>query len=192
MRNEFEDKYRRFLDNLYRENGWEIKRINGVENRKGDLYINGILTEEKGLRYDNSMAYEIIQALELFREAEFNYTYCRLPINALGNQYITKAKEQIWYCETGAKPSSVYKVDKTTLDKFYHISDNFKRFRIHPVEIGYGLTVCVDIPWTTLIMNSVAEQIWNNERQKTLFERGNKFVAQNPASYEDFLVTRKR
>ena len=157
----FERKYQEILNRFYIARGIKYQRISGSNNRKGDLILDGILTEEKGLRRDNSLAYEIVQALELFREVEFGEHYCRLPIKALGNQFITKAKQQIWICYDGDNPNSIYRVNKIKLDSFYMRPEMFSKYPPRPITAGYGLTLTAHIPWLLLLKYEVARKLWS-------------------------------
>jgi len=162
---EFERKYQAFLDTFYRDNGYQPDRINGKENRDGDLYLRrddkSFLVEEKGLHEHKALAFEIIQDAALLPEAQAVEHGYLVPTNCLGNQFTTKAAVQIWYCEDKGIPYAVYQVGKTNLHKFY--ADNFGKYRPQPVTKGYGLTYCVFIPWDRLLQQGIAKQIWNAE-----------------------------
>lgn len=156
------------LDAFYKKKGEKIERIVGKANRHGDLRINGVLSEEKGLRFDEWLAYEIIQAVELLPQTKVNGDIATVPVNAIGNQFTSSAVLQIWICYDNQSPKHIYKVEKQKLDAFYLTKESFEKYDIKKVTKYYGLTLCAKLPWDDLLQIGVATVVWSFDEDAEL------------------------
>jgi len=159
--NDFEHQYQGVLDFFYAKKGLKVERIKGKANRAGDVRIGGKLIEEKGLKFDGMLAYEVIQAAELLPKTKVQGNLAIVPVNAIGNQFTTESKWQVWVCYDDGNPKHIYRVNKRKLDSFYLSKDRFQQYDVKKVVTGYGLTLCTMIPWAHLIEAGVAEIVWS-------------------------------
>ena len=165
-RPEFEKEraYRPFLDRIYAERGCAVERVNGRANRNYDLLLDGVPTEEKRTPHGRcEVAFEILQDVAGLATAKWDaYSPTAVvPLTAIGNQFITKALQQIWYVETDEGTAvGVWWVDSCKLLAHYLTADNFKTYKTYTVTTGFGLTICARIPLLPLRNIGIADQWW--------------------------------
>lgn len=165
-----EETGRAFLDRFYIHKGWHVeKRIEGRENREHEILINSIWYEEKCQIFDIWQAYEILQDIETLAKYKICGRYAYIPIYALGNQITSKASRQIWYCQNPKSGHShIYRLHSKQEWNWLFEEGHAKDFPLHMVvpEIfggrkdSRGWTICLKIPWLTLVGASIAEILY--------------------------------
>jgi len=158
-----ERAYQQFLDRLYAARGCTVERISGRANRNYDLLLQGVPTEEKSVHNGRAeVAFEVLQDVAGLATAKWNAhgATAVLPLTAIGNQFITRAQQQVWYIESEGNPVAVWMLDSHGLRDWYLVPDNFRQCRLYTVVRGFGLTICACIPLPQLKQAGIAEQWW--------------------------------
>ena len=120
------------------------------------------------MSYDETLAFEIIQAVELLKDRKWIGDALNIPLLSLGNQFLTNAKLQVWICFRDGRVSHIYHVPTKRLHSWYLTKEQFARYRITPVVHGFGLTICAHIPWVDLLASHIVRVWWPKEGEKTI------------------------
>jgi hypothetical protein len=160
---EKERRYQGFLNRLYAARGYTVQRVSGRANRDYDLLLQGIPTEEKSVHNGKAeVAFEVLQDVARLAKAKWDAhgSTAVVPLTAIGNQFITRARQQVWYIESESNPVAVWMLDSHGLRDWYLVPDNFHKCRLYTVVKGFGLTICAAIPLPQLKLAGIAEQWW--------------------------------